>query len=95
MAWKVDCMHNRRENDDQTDQRTLEGTLCQDLDSVDRSRESSMLMGKAPAAVPGFRILQSLGEGKYGSVWLAREQNTGNTSPSSSIPIVAESIGHF
>ena len=77
MAWKVDCMHNRRENDDQTDQRTLEGTLCQDLDSVDRSRESSMLMGKAPAAVPGFRILQSLGEGKYGSVWLAREQNTG------------------
>lgn len=37
----------------------------------------SALAGETPASVPGYRILKSIGEGKYGSVWLAREQNTG------------------
>ena len=37
----------------------------------------SSLAGEAPSVVPGYRILKPIGEGKYGSVWLAREQNTG------------------
>ncbi len=55
----------------------LDETLAQDVESLDRAREMSTLTGEAPATVPGYRILKSIGEGKYGSVWLAREQNTG------------------
>jgi eukaryotic-like serine/threonine-protein kinase len=52
-------------------------TLVQDTDAVRRSIELSELVGEAPSVVPGYRILKPIGEGKYGSVWLAREQNTG------------------
>lgn len=44
---------------------------------MERARAQSSLAGAPPAAVPGYRILKPIGEGKYGSVWLAREQNTG------------------
>ncbi|QDU09148.1 serine/threonine protein kinase [Gimesia aquarii] len=30
-----------------------------------------------PAKIPGYIIIRSLGEGSYGSVWLAQEENTG------------------
>lgn len=30
-----------------------------------------------PAKIPGYVIIRSLGEGSYGSVWLAQEENTG------------------
>src|SRR5580704_15798383 len=52
-------------------------TLCQDADAIEQSLEMSSLVGDAPSVVPGYRILKPIGEGKYGSVWLAREQNTG------------------
>ena len=52
-------------------------TLNQDAESLEQSRGQSALAGEPPAAVPGYRILKPIGEGKYGSVWLAREQNTG------------------
>lgn len=55
----------------------IEATLTQDADSLERSREQSALPDTPPAAVPGYRILRPIGEGKFGSVWLAREQNTG------------------
>ena len=55
----------------------LDQTQSQDADSIARAREQSALAGTPPAAVPGYRILKPIGEGKYGSVWLAREQNTG------------------
>jgi len=54
-----------------------EETLTQDAESRDRARAQSALAGAPPAAVPGYRILRPIGEGKFGSVWLAREQNTG------------------
>ena len=63
--------------DGTTDHRPVDDTLSQDVESIERARELSALTGEAPAAVPGYRILKSIGEGKYGSVWLAREQNTG------------------
>lgn len=59
------------------DHSSIEETQAQDAESVEHAREMSALTGEAPAAVPGYRILKSIGEGKYGSVWLAREQNTG------------------
>lgn len=55
----------------------IDETLTQDAESQDRAREQSALAGGPPAAIPGYRILKPIGEGKYGSVWLAREQNTG------------------
>ncbi|MDB5345879.1 MAG: Serine/threonine protein kinaserelated protein [Schlesneria sp.] len=55
----------------------IDQTLSQDADSMERARAQSSLAGAPPAAVPGYRILKPIGEGKYGSVWLAREQNTG------------------
>ena len=55
----------------------LGDTLSQDAESLERSREQSALAGGPPAAIPGYRILKPIGEGKYGSVWLAREHNTG------------------
>lgn len=56
---------------------SLSETLSQDADAIQRSIDMSGLAGEAPSAVPGYRILRPIGEGKYGSVWLAREQNTG------------------
>lgn len=56
---------------------SIDQTLSQDADSMERARAQSSLAGAPPAAVPGYRILKPIGEGKYGSVWLAREQNTG------------------
>ena len=55
----------------------LSSTLSQDADAIQKSLEMSSLAGEAPSVVPGYRILKPIGEGKYGSVWLAREQNTG------------------
>jgi eukaryotic-like serine/threonine-protein kinase len=63
--------------DGTSDHPLLDQTLAQDVESIERARELSALTGEAPAAVPGYRILKPIGEGKYGSVWLAREQNTG------------------
>ena len=55
----------------------LTATLSQDAEAIQRSLDMSGLAGEAPSVVPGYRILKPIGEGKYGSVWLAREQNTG------------------
>ena len=55
----------------------LNATQSQDADGIQKSIELSALVGDAPSVVPGYRILKPIGEGKYGSVWLAREQNTG------------------
>ena len=52
-------------------------TLRQTPTSLEHSRELSNLKYHPPADVPGYRVLHCLGEGAYGSVWLARENNTG------------------
>lgn len=55
----------------------FDGTLVQDENQRDISREMSIDQVPPPASVPGYRILSMLGEGAYGSVWLAQEINTG------------------
>ncbi|MCC7419679.1 MAG: protein kinase [Planctomycetaceae bacterium] len=52
-------------------------TLTQDLEAQDRAASLSRPREQPPAAVPGYAILRRIGDGAYGSVWLAREQNTG------------------
>ena len=55
----------------------IEDTLTQTPTSLEHSRELSELSYNPPAEIPGYRILHCIGEGAYGSVWLARESNTG------------------
>jgi serine/threonine protein kinase len=54
-----------------------EGTLVQNDAEHRFSAELSRRGEEAPASISGYEILRCLGEGAYGSVWLAREQNTG------------------
>lgn len=52
-------------------------TLKQDSAGITLARELSRRVDNKPAAVPGYTLLKCLGEGAYGAVWLAREENTG------------------
>lgn len=54
-----------------------EGTVVQSDADRERSRDLSTHSERPPALVPGYQIQRSLGEGAYGSVWLATEQATG------------------
>lgn len=52
-------------------------TLRQDAPDVERAVALSLQSSRPPATVQGYVISRCIGEGAYGSVWLAREQNTG------------------
>jgi len=52
-------------------------TLLQSGEELERAVQLSRKSGQPPAVVRGYRISKCLGEGAYGSVWLAREENTG------------------
>ncbi len=52
-------------------------TLQQDAEAVARAERLSRRPRQPVAQVPGYSVLRCLGEGAYGSVWLAREDNTG------------------
>lgn len=54
-----------------------EDTVVQATSDVETSRELSRRRAQPPSDVPGFLILRCLGDGAFGSVWLAREKNTG------------------
>ncbi|MCA9078671.1 MAG: protein kinase [Planctomycetaceae bacterium] len=54
-----------------------DGTEVQDDAARDYSRQLSQQVVSPPSHVPGFEILRCLGVGSFGSVWLAREVNTG------------------
>ncbi len=54
-------------------------TLVQSDDLAARSVELSHARQQVPAEVPGHAVLTCLGEGSYGSVWLAREHSTGKS----------------
>lgn len=54
-----------------------EETLPLDAAAFAQAAELSAADELPPSTVPGYHILHRLGAGKFGSVWLAREQNTG------------------
>ena len=60
-----------------TDTDANDDTLRQSDEEILQARRQSQPTELAPASVPGYTILQGIGEGAYGSVWLAEEQNTG------------------
>ncbi len=55
----------------------LADTQIQDEAARQRACELSQPGEAPPAVVPGYQIIRRVGTGNYGSVWLAREQNTG------------------
>lgn len=52
-------------------------TEIQDTESREQSQELSLARPQPPAQIPGYRINRCLGQGAYGSVWLALEEATG------------------
>ncbi|MEZ6047924.1 MAG: protein kinase, partial [Planctomycetaceae bacterium] len=65
------------EEDRASDAPIVSETLIQDEAAQERARQLSVLQHQVPAEVPGYQIIQCLGEGAFGSVWHAVEQNTG------------------
>ena len=55
----------------------VEETLVQDAAQIEHALEISGRTEQPPANVAGYTISLCLGQGAYGSVWLARENNTG------------------
>jgi hypothetical protein len=55
----------------------LAATPVQDADGRANSRRLSVSNAHPPGHVPGYEIERLLGEGSFGSVWLARELKTG------------------
>lgn len=53
-----------------------DATLVQDQTEIDRAAELSRHIETPPAHLPGYTLIRSLGDGAYGSVWLAYEENT-------------------
>ena len=52
-------------------------TLKQSAEEESHAAHLSKDILSLPAKVPGYLMIRSLGEGSYGSVWLAQEENTG------------------
>ena len=57
--------------------KTGDDTEVQDVAAKELSQSLSLRSLQTPGAIPGYQIEQCLGEGAFGSVWLARETRTG------------------
>ena len=55
----------------------FDNTVRQDAGSLARAAELSARNIDPPSSIAGYAITRLLGEGAYGSVWLATERNTG------------------
>jgi hypothetical protein len=55
----------------------LDQTPHQPDDACETSRRISQISVEIPATVAGYEILKCLGNGSFGTVWLARERRTG------------------
>ena len=55
-------------------------TQVQGDDEREGSRRLSLEGNQPPAEISGYTMIRRLGTGAYGTVWLAREDNTGRIS---------------
>ncbi|WP_437227960.1 serine/threonine protein kinase [Planctomicrobium sp. SH661] len=60
-----------------TNKSSTENTPIQATQDLDISRRQSLRQSAIPTTVGGYEILKNIGEGSYGTVWLARERKTG------------------
>lgn len=67
----ADSQHSREQS------MPVDDTLVQDASARERSQGLSLRILQSPRTIPGYQIEQCLGEGSFGSVWLARELRTG------------------
>lgn len=56
---------------------TSDQTLSQSENDRQRTADLSRADQLPPGAAPGFNLIRPIGEGAYGSVWLAKERKTG------------------
>ena len=68
---------NQPNSEDPGAEPVSEETVKLDARGQQEGRDLSRQAARPPATVPGYQILKPLGQGAFGSVWLAREQNTG------------------
>ena len=54
-----------------------DATLTQTAGEIAEARELSARGSQPPSEVDGYSFIRQIGEGSYGAVWLAREDNTG------------------
>jgi len=60
-----------------TSRSSTEKTPVQSGPDRENSRRQSLQQSAIPTSVGGYEVLKNIGEGSYGTVWLARERKTG------------------
>lgn len=76
-GWRWKVIRDTAEGTAEGGPTATDGTLVQSAADRERSRDLSTHSERPPAHVSGYQIQRSLGEGAYGSVWLATELATG------------------
>ena len=69
--------HPFPQQDGGRDPHGVANTVVQDTAAQQHAAELSTRSLGAPTEIPGLTFIENLGNGAYGSVWLARERNTG------------------